>query len=69
MSPPRNGDRRPDAPAAAAHPAAVEAALCGLLQALRVDHRAVRLTPEEADALLTRLRQGRDERVPRTFLV
>ena len=69
MPTPRNGDRRPDAPTAAADPAAVDGALCGLLQALRVDSQAVRLTPEEADALLTRLRQGRDERVPRTFLV
>jgi hypothetical protein len=64
----RPGDRRPEDSGAAA-PMAVEAALCDLLQALRVDPRAVRLTPEEADALLSRLRQGRDERVSRTFLV
>ena len=40
-----------------------------LLQALQVDRRAVQLTPEEADALLTRLRRGRNERVLRTFPV
>ena len=65
----RNGDRRSDAPTAAAHPAAVEAALCGLLQALRVDPQAMRLTPEEADALLSHLRQGRHERVSRALPV
>ena len=64
----RPGDRRPGGPGAAG-PVAVEAALCDLLQALRVDPRAVRLTPEEADALLTRLRRGWNERVPRTFPV
>jgi hypothetical protein len=53
----RNGDRRPEGPGAA-DPVAVEAALCDLLQALQVDRRAVQLTPEEADALLTRLRRG-----------
>ena len=69
MPTPRNRDHRPDAPTAAADPAAVDGALCGLLQALRVDPRAVKLTPEEADALLTRLRRERDGRVPRTFPV
>ncbi len=64
----RPDDRRPEGPGAAA-PLAVEAALCDLLQALQVDRRAVQLTPEEADALLTRLRRGRNERVPRTFPV
>jgi hypothetical protein len=69
MPTPRNRDHRPDAPTAAADPAAVDAALCGLLQALRVDPQAVEITPEEADALLTRLRRERDGRVPRTFPV
>ncbi len=69
MPTPRNGDRRPNAPTAAADPVAVEAALCDLLQALQVDRRAVRLTPNEADALLACVRRGRNERVSRTFLV
>ena len=69
MPTPRHRDHRPDAPTAAADPAAVDAALCGLLQTLRVDPRAVEITPEEADALLTRLRREWDGRGPRTFPV
>jgi hypothetical protein len=64
MPTPRNSDRRPDAPAAAADPAAVDVALCGLLQALQVDPAAVELTPDEEDTILTHLRQEWDGRVP-----
>jgi hypothetical protein len=62
----RPGDRRSDSPGAA-DPVAVEAALCNLLQALQVDRRAVQLSPEEADAILTHLLREGDERVPRTL--
>ena len=64
MPTPRNSDRRPDAPAAAADPAAVDAALCRLLQALQVDPAAVELAPEEEDTILTHLRREWDGRVP-----
>jgi hypothetical protein len=66
----RTEHHRPEGPGAT-DPVTMEAALCGLLQALQVDPRAVRLTPGEADALLAHIhvRRERERRAPHTFLV